>query len=165
MLYEYLSNLGLVPYQNPFFAFIFLGIWFGVVGFLGGILILLVVYGIKTYRENIKKYRANWTTYSHDDNGRRVSKTAGGNIIRYCYAGNQVIAEYDGNDYYYAHDHLYSPAALTVADGNVVERYEYDAYGNCLVLEPNFAADPDGKSDYENSPSWTIYVDCAYSAI
>jgi hypothetical protein len=31
------------------------------------------------------------------------------------------------------------------------ERYEYDAYGNFYVLEPNFAPDPDGKSDYENS--------------
>ena len=34
--------------------------------------------------------------------------------------------------------------------GNVSERYEYDAYGNCYVLEPNFAPDPDGKSDYQN---------------
>jgi len=30
------------------------------------------------------------------------------------------------------------------------ERYEYDAYGNCHVLEPNFAPDPDGISDYGN---------------
>jgi len=37
--------------------------------------------------------------------------------------------------------------------GNVLERYEYDAYGNCYVLEPNFAPDPDGKSDYQNC-SW-----------
>ncbi|MHC4462390.1 MAG: RHS repeat-associated core domain-containing protein [Planctomycetota bacterium] len=29
-------------------------------------------------------------------------------------------------------------------------RYEYDAYGNCSILEPNFAPDPDGKSDYGN---------------
>jgi len=28
------------------------------------------------------------------------------------------------------------------------ERYDYDAYGNCHILEPNFADDPDGKSDY-----------------
>jgi len=54
------------------------------------------------------------------------------------------------NDYYYAHDHLYSPAALIDSSGTVLERYEYDAYGNCSILEPNFAPDPDGKSDYEN---------------
>jgi len=35
-------------------------------------------------------------------------------------------------------------------DGTVLERYEYDAYGKCSILEPNFAPDPDGKSDYDN---------------
>ena len=54
------------------------------------------------------------------------------------------------NDYYYAHDHLYSPAVLIDSSGTVLERYEYDAYGNCSILEPNFAPDPDGKSDYGN---------------
>jgi len=51
---------------------------------------------------------------------------------------------------YYVHDHLYSPVVLTNSAGSVEERYEYDAYGNCYVLEPNFADDPDGKSDYGN---------------
>jgi len=36
--------------------------------------------------------------------------------------------------------------ALTNSAGSVEERYEYDAYGNCHVLEPNFAPDGDGKS-------------------
>ncbi len=54
------------------------------------------------------------------------------------------------NDYYYVHDYLYSPAALTDDQGTVLERYEYDAYGDCNVLEPNYAPDPDGKSDYDN---------------
>ena len=61
----------------------------------------------------------------------------------------------DGNDYYYAHDHLYSPAALIDSSGTVLERYEYDAYGNCSILEPNFAPDPDGKSDYGNNYLFT----------
>jgi hypothetical protein len=34
--------------------------------------------------------------------------------------------------------------------GTVVQRYEYDAYGKPYILEPDFAADPDGKSDYDN---------------
>ena|GEM_PF-3049916 len=52
---------------------------------------------------------------------------------------------------YYVHDHLYSPIALVNWGGTAaVERYEYDAYGNCHVLEPNFAADPDGLTDYSN---------------
>ncbi|MCK4292073.1 MAG: hypothetical protein KAY65_02665 [Planctomycetes bacterium] len=50
---------------------------------------------------------------------------------------------------FYVHDHLFSPVALAKWSG-VVERYEYDAYGNCYILEPNFAPDPDGKSDYGN---------------
>lgn len=50
----------------------------------------------------------------------------------------------------YVHDHLYSPAALTTGSGTVLERYEYDAYGNPYVLEPNFADDPDGKTDWAN---------------
>ena len=52
--------------------------------------------------------------------------------------------------YWYVHDHLYSPVALVYFDGTVKERYEYDAYGNCDILEPNFADDEDGKSDYDN---------------
>ncbi|MGB2808883.1 MAG: RHS repeat-associated core domain-containing protein [Sedimentisphaerales bacterium] len=51
---------------------------------------------------------------------------------------------------YYVHDHLYSPVALVLQTGTVLERYEYDAYGNCHVLEPNFAPDSDGQSDYAN---------------
>jgi hypothetical protein len=57
---------------------------------------------------------------------------------------------YTGAYIYYAHDHLYSPAALIFSGGVVLERYEYDAYGDCHVLEPNFADDEDGKSDYGN---------------
>jgi len=52
--------------------------------------------------------------------------------------------------WYYGHDHLYSPVFLAAYNGVVYERYEYDAYGNCQVLEPNFAPDPDGITDYGN---------------
>ena len=41
-------------------------------------------------------------------------------------------------DYYYAHDHLYSPVALFDDDGNVVERYEYDAYGTATIMTPTY---------------------------
>jgi len=36
-------------------------------------------------------------------------------------------------DYYYAHDHLYSPTALLDDSGAVVERIEYNAYGQADV--------------------------------
>jgi RHS repeat-associated protein len=45
--------------------------------------------------------------------------------------------------------HKYKVALLNFS-GTVVERYEYDAYGNCHILEPNFDPDPDGESDYSN---------------
>ena len=47
------------------------------------------------------------------------------------------------------------PVALIDSSGTVQERCEYDAYGNCSILEPNFAPDPDGKSDYGNNYLFT----------
>lgn len=92
--------------------------------------------------------------YSYDAMGRRVEKkdcVNAANTRRYYYSNNwQVLNEYDGSDNYkavyvygnyidevlvrgsaegicnYIHDHLYSPAALTDTNGDVVERYEYD---------------------------------------
>lgn len=42
------------------------------------------------------------------------------------------------DDYYYAHDHLYSPVALIEDDGDVIGRYEYDAYGRMTRFDPDF---------------------------
>ena len=45
-----------------------------------------------------------------------------------------------GDDYitrYYAQDHLYSPVALLDEDGDMLIRYEYDAYGKMTRLEPD----------------------------
>ena len=45
-------------------------------------------------------------------------------------------------DYYYGHDHLYSPAVLFYEDGTgaeIVERYEYDAYGKTTILSPAYS--------------------------
>jgi RHS repeat-associated protein len=58
------------------------------------------------------------------------------------------------NDYYYAHDHLYSTAALTDSAGDVIERYEgacpersrRNAYGNVHIMDGNY-----------NSRSSTLY--------
>ena len=44
------------------------------------------------------------------------------------------------DDYYYVQDHLYSVAALIDEGGDVVERYEYDAYGQMTRLDPDFTA-------------------------
>ncbi|MCD6380650.1 RHS repeat protein [bacterium] len=116
--------------------------------------------------------------YAYDALGRRiktVSYDSAGSAATYFYYNDQwqVLAEYDGtsfgnsfvygnyidevlvmndgtNDYYYAHDHLYSPVALMETDGDVVERYEYDAYGKVHVLDTDFSDDADGLSDVGN---------------
>jgi len=41
---------------------------------------------------------------------------------------------------FYIQDHLYSPAALTDASGNVIERYEYDAYGQPYIMDASYNA-------------------------
>jgi len=98
------------------------------------------------------------------------------NTRRYYYNYNwQVLAEYDGagsynklfiyGNYidevlytqgtgpgtprYYVHDHLYSPAALVYANGTVLERYEYDAYGNPTIWNADFTAER-ANSNYGN---------------
>jgi len=39
---------------------------------------------------------------------------------------------------YYVHDHLYSPVALVWSTGSVLERYEYDAYGEPNILDASY---------------------------
>ena len=49
----------------------------------------------------------------------------------------------------YVHDHLYSPAALlNRPTGAVCERYEYDAYGKCYILDGSYY--PRSTSSYGN---------------
>ncbi len=105
-------------------------------------------------------------TYAYDALGRRIRKidsVASETTLYYYNPGWQVLAEYDasslqryyvyGNyideplvmsdgtdDYYYVQDHLYSVAALIDEGGDVVERYEYDAYGQMTRLDPDFTA-------------------------
>ena len=48
---------------------------------------------------------------------------------------------------FYIHDHLYSPAALTDCSGNVLERYEYDAYGNPTIWQGDFIREKNNTSN------------------
>ena len=98
------------------------------------------------------------------------------NTRRYYYNYNwQILSEYDGsNNYkrsyiygnyidevlmsfyvyttsqcrYYLHDHLYSPAAFLYFNGEVLERYEYDAYGKCYIMDASY--NPRSASLYGN---------------
>jgi RHS repeat-associated protein len=106
-------------------------------------------------------------SYSYDYLGRRISKTVYGSpdvTTKYCYDGDQVIAEYDGSDnllrkyvygpgidepicmidvtdsnavYYYHLDGLGSVAALSDANADIVESYSYDVFGAPTIYDAN----------------------------
>ena len=61
-----------------------------------------------------------------------------GNYIDETLVMHVIPAQAGTQDLYYAHDHLYSPVALFAANGSVAERYEYDAYGKCQILNSEF---------------------------
>jgi len=98
-------------------------------------------------------------TYTYDAIGRRLTRTENGETTRYVYSGWQVIEERDGtgtlqaaytwangidhpvrmvkdgNTYYYQQDALGNVTALTDSSGNLVERYEYDAFGAPTIYD------------------------------
>ncbi|MBI9017891.1 MAG: RHS repeat-associated core domain-containing protein [Phycisphaerae bacterium] len=102
--------------------------------------------------------------YKYDALGRRIEKEdcIASQVTRYYYDGWRMLASYDGsdvarqefvygnyldevlmmtdggNDYYVAHNHLYSPVAILDDAGAVVERYEYNAYGQQKIYDANF---------------------------
>ena len=109
---------------------------------------------------------AKWDTitYKYDPHGRRIEKSGNGEAIKYCYDGDHVIMEYDGNDrllrkyiygarvdepvcmidvadsnavYYYHFDGLGSVVALSDSNGNSVQSYEYSIYGQVAAEDPN----------------------------
>ena len=56
----------------------------------------------------------------------------------------------DDERLYYANDANMNVTALLATDGTPLERYVYDPYGKVTVLDADFSADADGKSDYDN---------------
>ena len=102
-------------------------------------------------------------TYKYDALNRRIQKTvvSTGSTTNYYYCGDQAIEERNANNavvatyifgisvddvlqmqrgdntYYYHKNHLGSVVALTDGSGNLVERYEYDPYGQPLFFDTN----------------------------
>jgi len=95
----------------------------------------------------------NTTTFKYDSNGRRIEKNnSTGKNYKYIYSGNRLISEicedyrndflYDengllygfinnfNNKYFYIRDVLGNILGITLQDGEVVVKYEIDAYGN-----------------------------------
>jgi len=95
--------------------------------------------------------------------------SSGDLVARYTYAPGYIddvaVQERDLNDdqdfgdtnevvYYHANT-LFSVNALSDAAENVLERYRYDAYGGCTVLDADGSADSDGISDVGNAYAFT----------
>jgi RHS repeat-associated protein len=101
-------------------------------------------------------------SYTYDPLGRRLSTTVGGVTVYHAYNGVQCVADIDAsgnllrsyawcqgidnllamtvygtsetNTFYPIKDHLGSVQALVNAQGQIVESYRYDAYGNTTIL-------------------------------
>jgi len=81
--------------------------------------------------------------FIYNNNWQVLSETNADDVTqRWFIYGNYIdevlLMKADGNDYYYAQDHLYSPAALIDSTATVIERYEYDAYGNPTIWDGTF---------------------------
>jgi RHS repeat-associated protein len=117
--------------------------------------------------------------YYYDYAGRRIAKVADNVTTTYCYDGDQVIAEYENgtlkrkfiygpgidepvimivkgtpDQYYYYHfDGLGSVVALSDENSDIVERYEYSAFGKAQIMSASY--EPRATSDYNNPYMFT----------
>ena len=100
------------------------------------------------------------TLYYYNNNWQILAETnAGGTQQRDYIYGNYIdevlLKTEDGDDLYYAQNHIYSVVALIDDQGNVVERYEYDAYG-----KPHFY---DGSFNSRNQTAYNnVILFCGY---
>ncbi|MCP3686338.1 MAG: hypothetical protein GY861_27150 [bacterium] len=93
-------------------------------------------------------------SYSYDGLDRRIGKIVNSDTTVYVYDGTNILNEYDGSglllakyvnglqidqplkvtgtDYYYHADRLGSIISLTDTNGDVVQTYQYDSFGNII---------------------------------
>ena len=132
-------------------------------------------------------------TYTYDALGRRVEQVKDSQTTRFYYDGENVVAEYDDTDtlqryyvhgptyvdehllirehdrdFYYLLAALYSVSGLADEDGQVVERYTYDAYGLPTIFDGSAARtlrngcgglDADGDGDIDLA-DYALFADC-----
>lgn len=124
----------------------------------------LLTMGAMTYQydaENRLIKAGSDINYKYDALGRRFQKTVGnettsyfyyqdqlaverdnsGSVTEYIYGGGKGLlfaAVKDNSVYYYHINELGSVIGITDAEGDVVEHYEYDPYGNVTFYDTNF---------------------------
>ena len=72
---------------------------------------------------------------------------------RFFAEGEQRIGSADAGNYYYSRDHLGSIREVTDARGDLQARYDYDAYGNSVVLDGKMNVDFGYTGHYFHAPS------------
>lgn len=96
-------------------------------------------------------YYDGWRVLSEtDENGTQLRKYVYGK-----YLDEVLIKIEDNEDIYYAHDHLFSVVALIDENGDVIERYEYDAYGKAYFYNTGFNLLAVQESNYNNACLYT----------
>jgi RHS repeat-associated protein len=82
------------------------------------------------------------------DSERKIEEQDAGAVTQATYTygsnflDNVLTMDRGGASYYYHANATGSPEALTDTNGNVVERYAYDAYGQVTVLDPSYTPLP-----------------------
>jgi RHS repeat-associated protein len=119
-------------------------------------------------------------SYKYDALGRRIEKNVAGTISRYVYDGEDIIQELDGNNqvvatythgpgidepicleknnqkYYYIADGLGSITALVSSNGNIVQSYRYDSFGN-IISQAGSLSQPYAYTGREYDPETGLY--------
>jgi len=105
---------------------------------------------------------ANTRRYYYDKDWRVLDDYDGSGTLKRRYMCGNYIDEVlfswlaPGATYrYYVHDHLYSPVALVDYVGAVVERYEYDVYGEPNILDGSYTPRSPQVSGYDNTYLFT----------
>lgn len=119
-----------------------------------------------SYKGNTFEYEGrrlvkyNNVTYKYDIEGKRISKNNNGNVTKYYYSGDRLIAEdgnitidylydenalligliYNNNKYLYIRDVFANILGLLDINGNVVVKYKYDLFGNLINISGSEAS-------------------------
>ena len=79
---------------------------------------------------------------------------SGGNVTKRFFAeGEQRVGGGDAGNYYYTRDHLGSVREVTNASGVLKAQYDYDAWGNQVVVSGNMSFDFGYTGHYRHAPS------------
>ena len=92
-------------------------------------------YGEKTYGYDGlgRRISKGETTFTYDNEGRLIKQSNG---IEFIYDNDGIAGlKYNGTDYIYRKNVLGDITHILDMNGNVVEEYAYDAWGNCAIVK------------------------------